>query len=299
MITVDVAGEKQRQLAFEDWGEPDGHPVFLLHGTPGSRFSPCPRASVLYRLGLRVIAYDRPGYGDSDPQPGRAVADAAHDVRVIADKLGIKRFGVLGRSGGGPHALACAALLPDRVTRVAVQVSLAPIEDNGVDGFDWYHGMTEYNRREYAFSRPSHSGASPLVRLRTERAADVIRHSPGQMLVDLEEDLRDQDREVIADSGIRGMLLDNYRKALDKSAQGWIDDRHAFCTPWGFELSDIRVPTMIWHGTADVFSPPSHSEWLAGRIPDAELVFMPDAAHFTAITMMPKLMVWAATGRRW
>src|SRR5688572_21098379 len=99
-------------------GSDDGEPVFLLHGTPGSRLGPKPRTSVLYRLGVRLICYDRPGYGGSARRGKRTVADAARDVAAIADQLGIERFAVAGRSGGGPHALACAALLPDRVTRV-------------------------------------------------------------------------------------------------------------------------------------------------------------------------------------
>src|SRR5215469_3490909 len=109
----------------ESWGAPKGRPVFLLHGTPGSRRGPRPRASVLYRLGVRLIGYDRPGYGASDRRPGRQVGDAAADVRAIADALGLDRFAVVGRSGGAPHALACAALLSGRVTRVAAMVGLA------------------------------------------------------------------------------------------------------------------------------------------------------------------------------
>src|SRR5579863_97564 len=115
-----------RRLAVDSWGATDGKPIFLLHGTPGSRNGPKPRASVLYRLGVRLISYDRPGYGGSERQKGRKVADAAWDVLAIADSLGIKKFGVVGRSGGGPHALACAALLGDRVTAVAALVSAAP-----------------------------------------------------------------------------------------------------------------------------------------------------------------------------
>ncbi|MCG6500466.1 alpha/beta fold hydrolase, partial [Kitasatospora sp. A2-31] len=126
-----------RALAVETVGDPRGRPVFLLHGTPGSRVGPHPRTSVLYRLGIRLVSFDRPGYGDSARLPGRRVSAAAADVRTIADELGIDRFAVLGRSGGGPHALACAALLPERVTRVALLVSLAP---RNAAGLDWYGG---------------------------------------------------------------------------------------------------------------------------------------------------------------
>ncbi len=111
-----------RHLSTQTYGDPDGKPVFLLHGTPGSRLGPHPRGTVLHRLGVRLIAFDRPGYGDSDRFQGRRVADAATDVLAIADAFGLDKFAVVGRSGGGPHALACAALLPDRLTKVAVLV---------------------------------------------------------------------------------------------------------------------------------------------------------------------------------
>src|SRR4051794_9200169 len=135
-----------RGVAVEEWGAPAGYPVFLLHGTPGSRLGPIPRAMVLYQLGIRLVTFDRPGYGRSDRRIGRAVADVADDVRHIADFLQLREFAVLGRSGGGPHALACAALLPDRVSRVAALVGLAPTQ---AEGLDWFEGMTAANTREY------------------------------------------------------------------------------------------------------------------------------------------------------
>lgn len=115
-----------RNLTVERWGDPHGKPVFLLHGMPGSRLGPAPRGMVLYQRRMQLIAYDRPGYGGSDRHPGRTVADVAAEVAAIADSLGLDTFAVAGRSGGAPGALACAALLPDRVTRTAALVSLAP-----------------------------------------------------------------------------------------------------------------------------------------------------------------------------
>src|SRR5262245_22879736 len=120
-------------------GDAGGWPVFLLHGTPGSRNGPRPRSGVLYRLGVWLISYDRPGYGRSPRHAGRLVADAAADVETIANELSIDRFSVVGRSGGGPHALACAALLGDRVARAAVLVGLAPTDARGLA---WFNGMT-------------------------------------------------------------------------------------------------------------------------------------------------------------
>ncbi|MGH3250352.1 MAG: alpha/beta fold hydrolase, partial [Trebonia sp.] len=131
-----------RRLATAVYGDPEGRPVFLLHGTPGSRIGPRPRSAILHRLGVRLICFDRPGYGESDRLPGRRVADAAADVSAIADALGLAKFAVVGRSGGGPHALACAALLPERLTKAAVLVGIAPREATGID---WLEGMTGSN----------------------------------------------------------------------------------------------------------------------------------------------------------
>ena len=142
-----------RRLSVEVFGDPDGTPVFLLHGTPGSRLGPRPRGAVLHRLGVRLIAFDRPGYGRSDRLPGRQVADVAADIAAIADAYGLEKFAVVGRSGGGPHALACAAMLPHRTTRAAVLVGLAP---RGAEGLDWFDGMAKSNVIDFtaAASRP-------------------------------------------------------------------------------------------------------------------------------------------------
>ena len=143
----EVRAQDGRRLTVESRAALDGTPIFLLHGTPGSRSGPRPRASLLYWLGVRLICYDRPGYGGSDRHENRKVADAASDVLAIADRLGIKKFGVVGRSGGGPHALACAALLEGRVTSAAALVGLAPTDATELD---WLAGMTGSNVEEIA-----------------------------------------------------------------------------------------------------------------------------------------------------
>src|SRR5262245_10458430 len=141
-LTTFMRSRDGRTLAVEERGVPDGNPIFLLHGTPGSRLGPSPRAGVLWRLGVRLISYDRPGYGLSARRFGRRVADVASDVGDVADALGVDTFAVIGRSGGASHALACAALLPERTTRVAALVPLAP---PSAEGLDWFEGMTSSN----------------------------------------------------------------------------------------------------------------------------------------------------------
>jgi pimeloyl-ACP methyl ester carboxylesterase len=291
-VREDVKVPDGRQLTVEISGDPHGTPVFLLHGTPGSRLGPAPRGLMLYHQGVRLIAYDRPGYGSSDRLPHRNVADVAQDVAAIADALGADRFAVLGRSGGGPHALACAALLPERVTRAAALVSLAPPT---ADGLDWFAGMSPSNVAEYttAAAGPEQLAASLVPR------SDAIRADPDQLLVQLRWELTEPDRRVVSDAGIRSMLVRNYREALRTSADGWIDDAVAFCNPWGFDPADIKVPVLLWHGEEDVFSPVGHTRWLADRIPGATALLQPEAAHFTALRVLPDILTWLVGDRPW
>ena len=237
---------RSRRLAVDITGSPDGVPVFLLHGTPGSRSGPRPRGIVLYRRGVRLISYDRPGYGCSDRDEGRTVAHAADDVEAIADHLGIERFGVVGRSGGGPHALACAALLPERVTRVAVLVSLAPAK---APDLNWFDGMGAGNVTEY-----------PAADLDQDRLFDNLtdmaprtQKDPASFVKYLDPGLSEPDKRVVQDVALRQLLTTTYAEALREGPAGWIDDVLALRQEWKFELSSIQAPTLLWHGGADTF----------------------------------------------
>jgi pimeloyl-ACP methyl ester carboxylesterase len=291
ILSYPVKTPDGRQLSTQVYGDPDGRPVFLLHGTPGSRLGPHPRSAVLHRLGVRLIAFDRPGYGKSDRLEGRRVADAATDVLAIADEFGLDKFAVVGRSGGGPHALACAASMPDRVTKTAVLVGLAP---RGADGLDWYGGMTKSNVTEHAAAANGPEG----VTARTEAAADAVRADPASLLADLQPEMPDSDRRVVADPGIRAMLLKTYAEALRTSADGWIDDVLAFSRPWGFDPATVAVPVLLWHGAIDNLSPVSHAMWLADRIPTATVVVQAGAAHFSALDVLPDILRWLSSGSR-
>ncbi|RCG27255.1 alpha/beta hydrolase [Sphaerisporangium album] len=290
-MTKVVCTADGRRLAVEERGKPGGDPIFLLHGTPGSRIGPSPRGSVLYRLGVRLISFDRPGYGLSDRLVGRSVATAADDVAEIADALGLDRFSVVGRSGGGPHALACAALLPERVIRVAVLVGLAP---RAAEGLDWFGGMTESNVTEYTVALTGRSRFADWL----APAAREIRTDPANLIAALYAELPEVDRRMVANPRVRAMLLENYAEALRHSEDGWVDDAIAFCSPWGFDLDDIEAPTLLWHGAKDRFSPVAHSRWLAGRIRTATFKLEPDAAHFGALTVLPDVLPWLVRDAR-
>jgi pimeloyl-ACP methyl ester carboxylesterase len=274
-----------RQLAVKISGNPTGHPVFIQHGTPGSRVGPFPKGRVLYELGIRLISFDRPGYGGSDRLDGRRVADVVPDVAAIADALELDRFAVLGRSGGGPHALACGALLPDRVTRVGVLVSLAPW---AAEGLDWFAGIAESNVREYiaAASEPE------LLNARLVQTAAEIKANPASHVAALGPEMPAADRRMVADVGIRALLARNYAEALRDSADGWIDDALALCARWGFDLADIKVPVLLWHGQNDVFVPVAHARSLAEKIPSAVMSISPGSAHFAALEVMQDVLSW-------
>ena len=290
-MTETILAPGGRQLAVDCVGAPDGLPVFLMHGTPGSRCGPRPRPSVLYRLGIQLICYDRPGYGGSERCPDRTVAAAAADVKTIADELGLSTFAVAGRSGGGPHALACAALLPEQVQSVAALVGLAPPD---APDLDWYDGMTESNTAEYG---RADADPSAIARKLTERGR-YIRDDPEFLLKLLEPELTRADRRILSEVAIQRLLSDTYAEALRHGAHGWIDDTFALRSPWKFELSSITCPVLIWHGLDDVFSPPSHAQWLADHIranrdhAPVQVVLKRDAAHFDAVEVLPDVLIW-------
>nr|WP_243706153.1 alpha/beta hydrolase [Micromonospora sp. KC721] len=288
-------------MAYEVTGAPDGFPVFLMHGTPGSRRGPKPRSIVLYRMGVRLIAYDRPGYGDSERREGRDVADAARDVEAIADQLDLARFAVAGRSGGGPHALACAAdgALRDRVARVAVLVSFAPAD---AARLDWFAGMNGDNVRGFG-GRDDHDTATMIAQIR-RRAARVV-EDPRFLLEELMVQMSAADRRAVNDAALRRLIADTYEEALRAGPYGWIDDVLALRRSWKFDLAAIdtaRTPVRLWHGAEDTFAPVGHARWLAGQIPGAEIEVQPGAAHFDAVEELPRVLGWLteadqATGR--
>jgi len=216
---------------------------------------------------------------------GRRVADAAADVLTIADAYELEKFAVVGRSGGGPHALACAAMMPERTTKAAVLVGLAP---HRADGLDWFDGMAQSNVLEFTAAANGYEG----IAAHTRATGDAIRANPASLIATLQAELPDPDRRVVADSGIRSKLIESYAEAMRTSDYGWIDDVLAFSSPWGFEPAAITVPVLVWHGASDVFSPASHARWLADKIPSAAVVVQAGAAHFGALDVLPDILRW-------
>jgi pimeloyl-ACP methyl ester carboxylesterase len=273
-----------RRLAVETFGASDGVPVFFLHGMPGSRIGPYPRSSWLELQGVRLISYDRPGYGGSDRHKGRTVASAADDVCAIADTLGIGRFAVAGRSGGGPHALAVAARNPDRVTAAGVLVSAAPTE---APDLNWRKGMYEGNLNTY-----SKLNERKKLRQDLSRTARRTMEDPENFFRDrVNFGLSALDLQVVEDVEIRRQLKSGYTEALNRGIDGWYDDMLALRSRWGFLVEDVTVPALLWHGEDDAFVPVDHVHWLASQIPCSE-VRVEQKGHFGAVTVLPRILSW-------
>ena len=264
-----------RTVAAAQWGDPQGFPIFSLHGTPGSRMGRHPDEDAVRALGIRVVTYDRPGYGASTRHPGRRVVDCVGDVAAIADALGIEQFAVTGGSGGGPHSLAVAARLPERVLRARCVVGVAPFD---ADGLDFYAGMDAENITEFGFAEKGEAVLHPELERMAAETLERVAADPSKVLSD-DWELADADRAVLADPGIQTVMGEMVREAFRNGAWGWVDDDLAFLQPWGFDVSEIRVPVEVRYGAQDVLVPAAHGAWLARHVPGAEVTVDQAAGH--------------------
>lgn len=267
-----------RVLAFEQYGDPGGTPVFLLHGTPGCRLSGRhPDESRVVDAGLRLITYDRPGYGQSSRHKGRRVVDCVADVAAIADELGIERFAVKGGSGGGPHALAVAARLAERVTRAGCDVGVAPYDAPDID---WLAGMDPSNVAEFEWALAGEDTLVPELERLADEAIVKVEADPASLLSQFE--LSPSDRAVLQDPRVHQTLRTSTKEAFANGVWGWVDDDLAFTEPWGFEVSELEVPVEIRYGATDVLVPAGHGEWLAAHIPHAEVTVDDEGGHLSS-----------------
>jgi pimeloyl-ACP methyl ester carboxylesterase len=281
-----IAADGGRVLRVVETGDADGFPVVIHHGTPGCAVPYAPHDDDAARRGIRLVAYDRPGYGGSSRHAGRSVADAANDVATIADALGFERLATWGISGGGPHALACAALLPDRVVAAASLASVAPFDAEGLDPLE---GMAEMNVVEFqavlegeAALRPNHE----------RDATAFVAGGPDGLRENLTTLLSPVDRAALTGE-LAQSLYDSFAGAVAPGVDGWVDDDLAFVAPWGFDVGTIAVPLLLWQGVQDLFVPPAHGEWLAAHIPGVDVRMTDEDGHLTLFAnRVPEVHAW-------
>jgi len=275
-----------RTLLVQEGGDPKGRPIMALAGTPNSRLLYEGHLALAEQQGIRLIGYDRPGYGGSTAQRGRTIADVVTDVCAILDALEIDRFAAWGVSGGGPHALACAALLPGRAVAVASLASPAPFN---APGLDYYEGMGELNVEDIKLMLVDTEAA------RAKNVADretLMTATPEGIREFMQTLLSPVDAAVLTGDYAEFMAR-RIHDGLAPGAEGVWDDSWAMLQPWGFELDAIRVPLQLWHGRHDRFVPFSHGEWLAKAIPGVETHLSDDDRHLTLTQRrLPEINSW-------
>jgi pimeloyl-ACP methyl ester carboxylesterase len=250
-----------RELDLYDAGG-EGPVVLYHHGTPGSVLPYRGMVEAARKAGLRFVTTSRAGYGASTRLAGRTVADVAQDARQVLDHLGVDRCLSAGWSGGGPHALATAALLPGRVAGVLVMAGAAPYD---VPELDFMAGMGEDNVVEFGAAL---EGEEPLRRLLEGEAVD-LRETDGPGVVAALSSVLPEVDKVALNNELGEWLAANLAEALRRSVDGWVDDDLAFTRPWGFDPASIPVPVAIWQGEVDLMVPFAHGQWLADRLPTA------------------------------
>jgi pimeloyl-ACP methyl ester carboxylesterase len=268
VVARDLTLDDGRRLRVYDSGGTDACTVVWHHGSPQTGAPLEPLLEAAARRGIRLLSYGRPGYGGSRPQPGRNVASAAADVAQLADALGVARFTAIGASGGGPHALACAARLADRVTGVVCLAGLAPFTED----FDWFAGMVSPGGLRAAI-------AGREARARYAESAEF-----------------DEDSFTAADwaalSGAWASLGADATRAGRDGPDGLIDDDVAYVNPWGFEPTQIDARVLIVHGGEDRVVPPAHAHWLVRHCPRSELWLRPRDGHISILDACPLAMDW-------
>lgn len=263
---------------------PEGGTVLLFHsGTPSAAVRNPLITNPAAKRGLRMVCYSRPGYASSTPSPGRSVADAAEDVEAILDALAAERFLTLGWSGGGPHALACAALLSERCLAAATIAGVAPY---GAAGLDWLAGMGQDNIDEFGAALEGEVAVSEFL----EKAAADLAHVTGPVLADALGGLAGGVDKAALTGELADVLAESFRRSVSTGIAGWRDDDLAFTRPWGFELKSMRVPVAVWQGARDLMVPFDHGRWLAANVAGAQSRLLDDEGHISLLNHIDRIL---------
>jgi pimeloyl-ACP methyl ester carboxylesterase len=280
-IDATLALRDGRTLGYAEYGDPKGQPGFYFHGHPGSRLEARLAHEAAAPRGVRIIALDRPGYGRSDFQPGRKILDWPNDVVEAADALGIERFGVLGASGGGPYALACAHVIPERLTNASVVSGVGPYEAPGAtDGMRW--------KNRVGFQLGARFPA--LARFIMWSMARKMRRDPEATVAAVARAMSQQDAETIRRPEVREALAADISEAFRQGSQGPAWDVVLLGGPWGFRLEEVKMRVYLWQGEADVLVPPAMGRHLAERLPNCRARFFPGEGHLLVIDHMAEIL---------
>lgn len=281
-----ISTEDGRNLRIIEAGLRDGIPILVHPGTPGSRLLYQPWVKDAELRGIRLISYERPGYGGSTPQPGRTVSSAAADVAIIARELDLSQLSVYGYSCGGPHALACAALLPNLVVAAAALASLAPYQASGLD---WFAGMGEDNITEFSTAL---KGRQALEQFLEPQVPGLLTATPDTLIQAFSSLLSPVEVAALVE-GFADYMLSHFHESIQERIDGWIDDDLAFMKGWGFELNQIQIPVMIMQGAQDKFVPFSHGKWLANNIHNVNAQLLPEEGHLSIFAHhIPEVHAW-------
>ena len=262
-----------RRLDVRVSGPDGGLPFVFHHGTPGAGTPLRALERAAQTRGLRVVAPTRPGYGGSTRRQGRRVVDVVADTEAVLAALGVRRCVVGGWSGGGPHALACAARLPG----VAAALVIAGVAPSDAEGLAWSAGMGQDNLDEFGAAKEGPGPLRTYLELQGEHLKEV---QVDQVVASLASLLPDVDRAVLTDEFGEDVAA-SFREAVRPGVDGWLDDDVAFVTPWGFDLSEIAVPTALWQGSLDLMVPFAHGAWLAERVPGARPHLLEGEGHLS------------------
>jgi pimeloyl-ACP methyl ester carboxylesterase len=281
-FSVELSGGRSLEVSAS--GPDQGTPLVFHHGTPSERTQYPPFAEVAAACGLRLVTYSRPGYGGSSRHPGRVIADCAADTLAIVEQLGARRFYTAGWSGGGPHALACAALLGDRVLSCATIAGVGPF---GAAGLDFLEGMGRDNQEEFGAALAGPSQLQAYL----ERQAQVLAEVTGEQVAAALGDLVSPVDVGVLTGDFAAYLATTFRQAVSTGIWGWFDDDLAFTRPWGFALDQVDVPVVVWQGGQDRMVPFTHGQWLATRVPGARPRLLAEEGHLSiAVASFGKIL---------
>jgi pimeloyl-ACP methyl ester carboxylesterase len=265
-----------RDLELEVSGPETGNAVLFIHGTPGASHQFGQMARAAEQRGHRLVTWSRAGYGASSRRAGRDVASETDDVVAVLDHLGAETCVVAGWSGGGPHALACGALIPDRVSAVLCIAGVAPYE---AEGLDFLSGMGQENVEEFGTALEGEDALRPYLEAMRPAMQAITADEINQELTTI---LPPVDKAAVTGE-LGEYLAHEFRQAVSVGIDGWLDDDLAFTRPWGFELADVAVPTYLWQGSDDLMVPFSHGQWLAGRIPGVTAHLQQGEGHISTL----------------